>query len=57
MHLTMALPLVMKLIGIAAMDDWLVVIGCGLFAAIVFIIIYGFLFILTEKSYKKIIRQ
>ncbi|MEK4909247.1 FtsX-like permease family protein [Niallia sp. FSL M8-0099] len=57
LHLTMALPLVMKLIGIAAMDDWLVVIGCGLFAAIVFIIIYGFLFILTEKSYKKIIRQ
>lgn len=57
LHLGAGLPLVTKIIGIAAMDNWLVVLGSGLFAAIIFTVIYGASYLFTEKSYKKIIKH
>lgn len=56
LHLGAGLPLVTKIIGIAAMDNWLVVLGSGLFAAIIFTFIYGLTYIFTEKNYKKIVK-
>lgn len=55
-HLGAVLPLVMKIIGIAAaMDNMVVVLGSGLFAAITFTVIYGITFRCTEKNYQKLI--
>jgi len=56
LHLGAGLPLVTKIIGIAAMDNWLVVLGSGLFAAIIFTFIYGVTYLFTEKNYKKIVK-
>lgn len=55
-HLGAGLPLITKIIGIAAMDNWLVVAGSGIFAAILFTVIYGVTYIFTEKNYKKIVK-
>ncbi|MGM0923796.1 MAG: FtsX-like permease family protein [Bacillota bacterium] len=57
LHLAVGLPLVTKIIGIAAMDNWLVVLGSAVFAAVIFTVIYGATFLFTEKKYKKIVEQ
>ncbi|SDX42052.1 putative ABC transport system permease protein [Marininema mesophilum] len=55
LHLCVALPLVMKLMKIAFMDSWAVTLGSSAVSATVFILIYGAVFLLTERTYRKIV--
>jgi len=57
LHFAVGVALVIKIVGIAAMDNWLVVWGSAVFAAVVFIVIYGATFKFTEKRYKKMVEQ
>ena len=57
LHLAVGIPLVIKIIGIAGMDNWIITLGSAIFASLIFIVIYGAVFIFTEKSYKKIVER
>lgn len=55
LHLCFALPMVMKLLKIAFMDDWVVVVTSSAVSAAALMIIYGAVFLLTERAYRKIL--
>lgn len=55
LHLTIALPMIMKLLKIAFLDSVGVIAGSGLICTAVFVLIYSLVFFLTEQAYRKIV--
>ncbi|MBB3128313.1 putative ABC transport system permease protein [Paenibacillus rhizosphaerae] len=54
LHLCFALPMVMKLLKIAFMDDGVLIVTSSAVSAAALLIIYGAVFLLTERVYRKI---
>lgn len=57
LHLCVALPMVGKLLKIAFLDDPLVIVGSGFLCIVVFCAVYALMFLLTEKTYIKILGE
>jgi len=55
LHLTIALPMIMKLLKIAFLDSVGIIAGSGLICAAVFVLIYSLVFFMTEQAYRKIV--
>jgi putative ABC transport system permease protein len=53
-HLCVALPMVSNLLKTTFMDNWIIIISSSAVSVAVFVIIYGAVFLLTERVYRKL---
>ncbi|RCW48064.1 FtsX-like permease family protein [Paenibacillus prosopidis] len=54
-HLCVALPMVSKLLKTTFMDNWVIILNSSAVSAAIFVMIYGAVFLLTERVYRKIV--
>ncbi|WP_141434434.1 FtsX-like permease family protein [Bacillus sp. 03113] len=55
LHIAAAFPMITKILAMAHMDNIPLMIGCTFVCILLFTLFYGFVFVMTNKSYNRIV--